>query len=1163
MKNLAACIFLALSLHAQNPYGRITGRVTDSADAVVPGAAVQVVQLDTNVVTSTVSNQEGNFELLNLVPGHYRLIVELQGFKRYERGPLEVRVGDVVSLPVKLELGALAESVTVTAEAPLLESATASVGQVIENRRIMDLPIAGGSLNYLIQLSPNVTTLNAPTHGWLPQARDSVSNLSVAGTRSRSSEFTLDGIPNMAQEGIIAFAPPPEVVQEFRVQTAAYDSSVGHFTGAHVNMVLKNGTNEFHGNLYFGHLSRPLMTKPFFTNRSLYDLSTGPPTREKSAQLWPYTLTNRYRGNAGGPVYLPRVYDGRNRTFWHFGTDFMLRTFPVQGFRTVPTLKQRRGDFSDLLALGAQYQIYDPATIAPAPGGRFSRQPLAGNTIPASRLDPGALKLLDYYPLPNAAGTVDGRNNYTGAPASRIDYNSQILRIDQVFSENHRMYGSFSQSHVLGRQGVILANIARGTLSNTRYRGLALDDVITLRPDLVVNVRYGFTRLRPLSEPLSIGFDLSTVGFAPALVRQLDPKLTALPEIAVDQYESIGAGSGSRTATNYHSITGTVSNIRGNHSLRFGGEYRTLQENNYNYGNVSPSLNFGVTWTRGPLDTSPAAPIGQGLASLLLSVPTGGGIDINPSYAEQSGYAAWFLHDDWKVTRKLTVNLGLRYEVEVPTTERFNRTNRGFDFTTANPIQDAARTAYARNPIPEAPAGQFQTLGGLLFAGAGGIPRGLWDTDASNLSPRLGLAWLIRQKTVVRAGYGVFFESNGADRIDVSQQGFSQRTSVVPSLDNGLTFRASLRDPFPDGLLQPAGASAGLRTFLGRSPGFFSPSRRNGYMQRWSFNVQQEFPHRLLFEVGYTGNRGTGLGLGQQYNPVPARYLSTSLVRDQAAIDFLSAVFPNPFFGMREFDGSGLQGRTVARSQLLRPYPHFSGISSTLSGGFSWYHALHLRAEKRFSHGYTLTASYTWSKFMEAVERLNDSDPHPHHVVSPQDRPHHLVASGIFEFPLGRRKHWGSAWPGWADAVLGGWSVQAIYSGQSGAPVGFGNISFLGNLHEIVVPRSQRRVERWFNPEAGFVRDPRLTLGSNLRAFPLRLTGLRADGYNTWDLSLFKTFRIAERFKLQLRAEGQDALNHAMFGGPNANPVSTLFGTVNTTAWTEQRKITLSARLSW
>ncbi len=1147
----ALLLLLSLSLaYAQDPYGRITGRVTDSAGALVPGATVRVTNIETGVGATVRTNAEGNYEILSLSPGQYKIEAQADGFKHYSRGPIELRVGDVLGLTIPLEVGAMTESVTVTAEAPLLESATASLGQVIDNRRILDLPLPGGSANYLIQLTPGVISTNPPTHGWLPHAVDAVSDMASSGARTRQNEFTLDGIPNMSQGGQMSFAPPPEMLQEFRVQTTPFDASVGHFTGAYVNMVLKSGTNQLHGNAYFSHVSRPLMSVPFFTNRNIHDTRTGPVTPEKINENWPYVFTNRYRATASGPVYIPKIYDGRNRSFWTYGFDVLDRNRPEQAYFTVPTAREREGDFSELLALGSRYQLYDPATIAAASGGRFSRQPIPGNIIPASRIDAMAKRLLAYYPLPNVTGTVDGRQNFSDPKPRRIDYHSQTSRFDQVTGDRNRFYASLSWAYLLETWDDAFHNKSKGMARNRQHRAFAIDDVWMIRPNLVLDLRYGITRFILHDRPASVGFDPAVLGFPKNLIS--DPSVMAFPEIVVDSYATLGYDSGFRSATNYHTFSASVSHLRGDHGLRLGGEYRILQENNYNWGNVAPRVEFGTLWTRGPVDNSAAAPIGQGLASLLFGLPTTGYIDRNPSYAEQSGYFALYLQDDWKLARKLTMTLGVRWELEPPITERYNRTNRGFDFVTPNPISAAAQAAYARNPVTALPEDQFRTPGGLLFAGVNGVPRGLYDSDANNFAPRIGVAYQLRPKTVLRAGYGVFFTSLGADRNDVFQQGYSQRTNLTPSLDNGLTFHATLASPFPDGILEPAGASAGLKTFLGRAPGFFAPNRRTGYMQRWSFNAQQELPHRVLVEVGYVGNRGIGLGVDQQFDATPARYLSRSLVRDQATIDYLSQAVPNPFFGMPEFAGSGLTGRTVALSQLLRPYPQFTGISAALSEGFSWYHSLQIRVEKRMTKGFTIQGSYTWSKFMEAIERLNNTDLALHHVVSPQDRPHHVIISGIWELPFARKNRW-----------IGDWSLQAIYNGQSGPPIGFGNIVFYGDIRDIVQPRSERTVERWFNTGAGFEKDPAKALASNIRTFPLRFTGLRADGYNNWDISVFKNFRIRERLAFQLRGEAQDAFNHAMFAAPNTASANTLFGQVTSIVGTEQRRIAVAGKLSW
>ena len=351
-KTLVLLLITGLPTCAQSSYGRITGRITDPSDALVTGATVVATQTGTNAVAKTSSNSAGVYELLNLLPGEYRLAVELGGFKKHERGPISVSVGDALTIDVVLQVGSASDSVTVTAEAPLIESASASVGQVIQQRQISDLPLPGGATTYLLQFSPGVNSLSPPTHGWLPQARDSVSNMSVGGTRPRYSEFQLDGAPNVAGAGNIAFSPPPEMIQEIRVQTAAFDASVGRFTGAYVNMVPKTGTNDFHGTGWFSHLSRPLMTHPFFVNRQLYDLRTGPPTKEKESSLWPPTRTNRTRTSFTGPVRIPKIYNGRNRTFFSYGNDFMQRLYSGQGSESVPTEAERRGDFSALAAAG-------------------------------------------------------------------------------------------------------------------------------------------------------------------------------------------------------------------------------------------------------------------------------------------------------------------------------------------------------------------------------------------------------------------------------------------------------------------------------------------------------------------------------------------------------------------------------------------------------------------------------------------------------------------------------------------------------------------------------------------------------------------------------------------------------------------------------------------
>ena len=1169
---LLVCL-LAATLFAQNPYGRITGRVIDSSAAVVPGAVVRVENMGTNVETTVVSDSQGNYDAQNLIPGQYQVVAERPGFKRYQRGPIDVRVGDVLTIDIGLELGAPTDSVVVTAETPLLEAATANIGQVIDRRRLVDLSMPASNVSYLIQLAPGVISTAAPTQGWQLNGTSTQANFSSNGSGVQTSQFTVDGIPNMLSYGEVDnHAPFPEVLQEFRVQTAPFDASAGHFVGSEVDMVIRSGTNALHGDGVYQYNGRVLNAIPFFAERHIYDLTTGPITQEKINSIVPSVVMNRYRVAVSGPIYIPKLYNGRNRTFFTYGYDNVYRALGTVTPQSVPTAAERRGDFSALLALGSQYQIYDPATITPVGNGTFSRSPLPGNIIPASRLDPMAQKLINYYPLPNLTGTPDGLNNFSGSPLNVLKRPQHTARLDQTLSPNNRLFFSVMRSYEYTQAGAFPSKFLEAAVDH-RSLAMTVDDVAVLRPNLILDVRYGVHRHAENGLPGSLGFDLKGLGLPASLVNQLDPKYTTLPTLTIEpndaQFPVIGGNGGNTTQsvyqTTYHYLLGSLAYTRGNHSFRFGGEFRVYMQNTTDFfgggPGSAPSYTFSTDWTQGPLNNSPEAPVGQGLASFLLGLPTDGLITRIAAISESSKFGALFVQDDWKVSRKLTVNLGLRYELEAATTERYNRANRGFDLSATNPIQASAQANYALNPIPQIPANAFQVKGGLLFAGVNGVPRGMWNPVNHTFMPRLGLAYQLRDNTVVRAGYAIYFEELGADRYDVLQQGFNQDTSLVPSLDNGQTFQATLANPFPHGLLTAPGASLGLQTFLGQAVSFFWPDRRPGYMQRWTLDIQHQLPKRVLVEIGYIGNRGTGLALSQNINTIPAQYLSQSPVRDQATINLLTRQVPNPFFGLPQF--SAEQPATVPVSQLLLPYPEFGAINTTYSGGVSWYHALEVRAEKRYAQGLTLQGNFAWSKFMEATKKLNPTDAEPTHFISSLDRPFNFTASGVYELPFGKGRQFLSNAHGPVNWVLGGWSIQAIYQKRSGAPLTFGNIIFNGDINSIALSSSQRSLSQWFNTSAGFNRKSSQQLIDNIRTFPLALSSVRTDGVDNWDMGLFKGFRIAERVNFQLRMEGSDMLNHPQFAAPNTTPTSSLFGQVTNTIAAQQRVITLGGKVTW
>jgi hypothetical protein len=1119
--------------YSQEARGTILGRVTDQADAVVPNVEVRAVNTATSVPALARSNSSGNFTLPYLIPGTYTLQAEATGFKKFIREGIEVRVNDTVEVNVQLTVGNLTESVQVTAETPVLSTAESSLGQVIDQRRVQELPSLGGSPMTLVQLAPGVinsTDMRLAKAGSFSINKNS--QFSTDGSGQYNNEFTLDGVSNTQAQGTsgrVGFIPPQTAVSEFKVQTASYDASVSHTVGALVNVSTRTGGNELHGEAYWWLRNSAFDTPNIFQNRA--------------GQKLPVYQDNRYGAWLSGPVLIPGLYDGKNRTFWFYNYEANTFGSPQSFTSSVPTEAMRRGDLSELLSLGANYQIYDPLTTTAIAGGRFQRQPFPGNVIPSNRLDPVALKILNYYPLPNQAGTREARNNYFRTTKALEDTWVHLVRVDHAFSDKHRAFVRVSKDFWQEDKNRVFDTGANGIILNRQNEGLTLDDVYVFSPSFLMNIRYGITYANFTEYRQSRGFDLSTLGFSPQLVSLVPKDRATFPNVQLGsftQFSNWETGDGGNFSTT-HNVASTFTKLRGDHSVRFGVDFRVYRESQGRYPlEVSPQLNYATTYTRGPLDNSAAPPVGGEFAAFLLGVPSGE-LQSTATLAEQDKFIGLFIHDDYKVSPKLTLNVGLRYELETPVTERYNRSVAQFAFGQSNPIEAQARANYARAPIPELPVDQFRVPGGLTFAGVDGRGRNYWNGEKNNFMPRIGMAYQLTSKTVLRTGWGMFYDTLGVNKSDSIQTGFSQSTPIQASLNSGLTYVATNANPLPNGLIAPRGASGGLSTNLGQNISFFDENRKQAYVQRWSFGLQQALPSQFMTETTYVASRGTRLGVTRQINNTPAQYLSTSGVRDQRTIDFLSQSFPNPFLGTHP-----IYTANISRANLLRPYPQFANVSFTESSGYSWYHSLQTRLEKRFAQGYTFQVSYTWSKTMEAVEFLNPTDPRPYESISALDRPHRFVASGIWELPYGRGRHFGSAAPRAIDFLLGGWQLNGVVQKQSGAPLAFGDVwtLFTGDPANIKLPKSERSVDRWFNTEAGFNRNNAQQLTSNLRVSPLRFSNIRSDGQSRWDFSAIKTFRITERVKTQFRGEVLNAWNHPNLLAPNTTPTNTAFGTI-------------------
>lgn len=1155
----AAILAAVTAGFGQDARGSLLGRVTDASSAVIAGAEVTAVNSATSVKAAAKTNAAGSFILPYLLPGSYRLTVEITGFKKFVQDNIQVRVNDSVEVNPQLEVGDTTQSVEVTAETPLLSTAEASLGQVIDERRATELPLFAGNAMDLVHLAPgtvngtNLRLRKAPFNA-------APSQFATDGNGNNNNEFTIDGVTNIYSDGTaprVAFSPPQTALAEFKIQTSAFDASLGRTIGSTVNVSTKAGTNQFHGEGHWWLRNRVFDSLTIFQNRA----------GQKAAVY----QDNRYGASAGAPVIIPGVYNGRNKTFWFYAWEANKFGDPNvgQATNTVPVEASRGGNLSYLLAGGPNYQIYDPFSTTAAANGIFTRTPIPGNIIPGSRLDPVAQNILKFYPAANQPGVgVEQRNNFFLTGKALEDYWVHLFRVDHAFSENnrlflrgHRDYWEEDKNRNFG------PNAPLGVILNRRNRGLALDDVHVFTPTFLVNLRYGLTQQEFPERRVSRGFDLASLGFAQNVLDAVDKTLATFPRTNVAPWSemSVWESGDGVTSSLIHSFYANFTKLVGSHNVRFGPELRVTREFRNRFPlDVSPQLTYGATFTSAASNLN-APQLGGQIAQFLLGIPgntANAQMGRTASYAEQDKYWGLYVQDDWKVTRKLTLNLGLRAEHESPVTERFDRAVASFAFGQSNPIEAVSRANYARSPIPELAADQFRVQGGLTYVGSSN--REQWKGDGFVFMPRIGLAYQARPKTVVRAGYGTFYNSIGVLQSNTIQTGFSQTTPIQASLDNGLTYVASNRNPFPGGLQAPRGPADGLATNLGQAITFYPGRRKQPYAQRWSFGLQQELPMQWLFEISYVGNRAVRLNVARELNATPNQFLSTSATRDQARITSLSQQFPSPFFGLNP-----IYGRTISREGLLRAYPHFGSVQMQEPIGYSWYHSAQIRLERRFSQGYTLQFGHTWSKAMGATNFLNGADLRLEEVISDLDRTHRFTASGIWEIPVGRGRKFGGGMNRALNFIAGGWQLNGVNQFQSGSPLGFGNRIVTGDLRQIVAPEGQRGVDGWFRTTlvnnqrrpVDFVWQADQQLASNVRTLPTRFSYVRGPVQFRLDGSLIKNFKFGERINTQFRAECFNATNFTNLANPNLDPTSTAFGTI--TGQDSPRSWQLALKLSW
>lgn len=1107
----------------------ITGVITDSSGARIPGANVTVADTEIGANRKTVSSGEGSYTIPLLRPGAYRVTVEKPGFQPSVRDNIHLQVDQALRLDFALQLGAVTHAIEVTGTAPLVESETSSVGQVVQGTQVTELPLLGRDAYALGGLVPGVRSSQGMNG--LPVDAISTSSISINGQRADQNEFLLDGAPNTAgATNSPAVFPSVDAVQEFKVQTNAFSAEYGRAAGGVFNVVTKSGTNALHFNGYEFLRNNALNANDWFANNA------GQP-------IAPFRF-NQFGGTLGGPVVIPRVYNGHNRTFFFVNAELVRFVQGVTFTATVPTARELVGDFS-----GSKTAIYDPATTRSNGSGGFIRDAFAGNVIPVNRISPISRAMEAYWPAPNLPGTGAGHvNNFARTSSNNIQKNTWSTRIDQNITDNNRFFARVSRddtpwTRALPYGETNIASPTGGPQDFGRWNGVIEEDHI-FSPTLIGLLRGSVTRFSNSRKAVSYGFDLTKLGFSPGVAQTLGGVLPFFPAVTITGYtvnssisNTVIPGTATLGSTgiigqfmNQGALEGQLTKVFPGHTMKFGGQMRIMRNNLLQDNDSADQFNFAAGFTQGPNPASPMANTGNAFATFLLGIPSG---SYNPAAALslQVLYYAGYVQDDWKVTNRLTLNIGVRYDLELPHTDRFNQLTN-FNYSAAPPLN----------------APGLNLHGALSFAGVNGTPRGASNVDWNNVAPRLGLAYRVDNNTAIRAGAGMFYGTDaalGASSAGYGVSGFEASTAINTSQD-GVTPVVNFSNPYPTGLNPVTGSKLGPATLLGQAVSFFDRNAVLPYSFQWNFDIQRQLPGGVLLDTSYVGTRGLKLPMNLTLNQLPDRYLSFK--------DALRQQVPNPFYG--QIAVGTLAAKTVSQAQLLLPYPQFLGVTAVNSNvASSTYHALQVKVEKRYAGGLTILGSYTYSKLMDLAagswsgETLGGATVQDWNNLAAEwspsllDQTHRFSLSVVYQLPFLR------AHKGPISRVLGGWELGLIASYFSGGPLGISsavNNTFSQgggqrpNWTGISAALSNPTPQMWFDTSQ-FTNPPSYTFGNVART----LGGLRDDGTHEIEMSLIKNVNVYERLSAQIRAEAFNLTNTPRFSPPGQTLGAAGFGVVS------------------
>jgi hypothetical protein len=1240
-------VILGINGHAQTITATISGTVSDAAGAIVPGASVTATSNETGLSKTSTANEDGRYVITFLQPGTYTIKVEKQGFAENSVQNVKLEIAQSASLDLTLQVSGGVVNVDVDSNStPLLQTETSNLETTIESKLVEDLPTADRNIFNFVNLVPG--TIDAGTATGNPGGAVGSagnrnffdSNFSVSGGRASSNDILLDGVTNTIGDfGGVAISPPQDSIREFKVISGVAPAEYGRTAGGIVTISSKSGGNKYHGALYEYFQDRELNANGFIRNRNI---ATAQRVNVNRSQ---------FGGAISGPIYLPRfgeggpyLYNGKNRSFFFFNYEARREDNPFPTFTliTVPTAAQRTGNLSDLLGgnrsdilFGANNpggaagtpvrfgQIFNPygplvnyISVNPTTGAQtvvqgrpiipnndLSMLPRCTSAVRTSAcLDPVALAVLGYIPLPNSTGstlpnTPGTINNFAVNATNKFTRDIFAGRIDQKISDRQNFFGRFS--HEIRRDAQ--PNYFNSEASNARtirdtFTNVTFNHVYNVTQTVINNFRYGYTRVRANQIPNGQGFNGGALGL-PAYLTEGAANLQ-FPDFTIGggadaltvpgqiNSSSIG-GAGNNQPRDVHTIANAVTIVRSNHTFKTGGEYRLYRFYPFQYFTPQGSFSFDRTWTRGPVGGTSytvAATAGSALASFLLGLPSSGNREAVTPLSIYKKYGAGFFQDDWKFRPNLTLNLGVRWEMETGTGEA-NQLVTNFDFDAPSPL--SGKTKAVTDPFVLALNPNVANLRGLLSYPEGGQV----EPNKKQFSPRFGFAYSINDKMTLRGGFGLFYLPLSLE--GTSAQGTNFTTNLVQSTQTAqvTTATVNLQNPFPNGIPAVSGNTLGALTQIGGTITAVSPNRPTTYNQQWNLVLQRQLAKNLVLDVAYVGSRGVRLPVQTvQLNQLSTEVLSYA--RDNfanagtcptvanpnaactSAANFLSFQVANPFQGLIPLVPV-MNGATIARAQLLRQFPQYQFVNDFRPlMGESKYHALQINLQKRFSDGLSGTFSYVWSKLMDTSGVGNGAaflDPSAiqdiynyrrgEYSLSTLDVPHRVVGSFSYELPFGKNKPFGKNWGSLTNALLGGFQLSGTATWQKGTPIliianGISELTAALTGSQNAVRRPNRVGPNTFdietfraNARAGlpviditaFATPNSFTLGNGSRTYD----DVRRDNYRNFDLSLIKNFGFNDnRQKLQLRIEALNVFNLVVFGTPGNNINSSNFGIV-------------------